>query len=77
MYFVVFYNLISKDICSDCTDFCLQIFVYDCVFWKKGIKTLTKPFTFQGQTGNQLTGSSQYIVSPETDAKSDAMATHV
>ena len=31
----------------------------------------------QGQTGNQLTGSSQYIVSPETDAKSDAMATHV
>ena len=31
----------------------------------------------QGQTGSQLTGSSQYIVSPETDAKSDAMATHV
>ena len=29
------YNLISKAICSDCTDFCLQIFVYICVFWKK------------------------------------------
>ena len=69
-------NLISKAICSVCKDFCLQIFVYNCVFQKKE-KTLTKPFTFQGQTGNQLTGSSQYIVSPETDAKSDAMATHV
>ena len=30
-----FYNLISKAICSDCTDFCLQIFVYNCVFRKK------------------------------------------
>ena len=29
------YNLISKAICSDCRDFCLQIFVYNCVFWKK------------------------------------------
>ena len=47
------------------------------MFFGKRKKTLTKPFTFQGQTGNQLTGSSQYIVSPETDAKSDAMATHV
>ena len=30
-----FYNLISKAICSDCTDFCLQIFVYNCIFRKK------------------------------------------
>ena len=29
------YNLISKAISSDCTDFCLQTFVYNCVFWKK------------------------------------------
>ena len=28
-------NVISKAICSDCTDFCLQIFVYNCVFRKK------------------------------------------
>ena len=25
----------SSVICSDCTDFCLQIFVYNCVFWKR------------------------------------------
>ena len=30
-----FYNLISEAICSNCTDFCLQIFVYNCVFWKR------------------------------------------
>ena len=30
-----FYNLVSKAICSDSTDFCLQIFVYNCVFWRK------------------------------------------
>ena len=29
------HNLISKAICSDSTNFCLQIFVYNCVFWKK------------------------------------------
>ena len=28
-------------------------------------------------TGNATATGSQYIVSPETDAKSDAMATHV
>ena len=31
----MFYNLISKAICSDCTDISLQIFVYNCVFRKK------------------------------------------
>ena len=36
IYFVIFlHNLISKAICSDCTGFCLQIFVYNCVFRKK------------------------------------------
>ena len=40
MYILLFsYNLISKAICSDCTDFCLQIFVYNCVFRKKEKKT--------------------------------------
>ena len=33
------HNLISKAICSDCTDFCLQIFVDNCVFRKKEKKT--------------------------------------
>ena len=33
--FCCFYNHISKAICSDCTDFWLQIFVYNCVFRKK------------------------------------------
>ena len=36
-----FYNLISKAICSECTDFCLQLY-----FSEKGKTTLTKPFTF-------------------------------
>ena len=40
---LLFYNLISKAICSDCTDFCLQIFVHNCVFWKKE-KTAHKTF---------------------------------
>ena len=36
MYISLFsYNLISKAIFSDCTDFCLQIFIFDCVFRKK------------------------------------------
>ena len=35
------YNLISKAIFSDCTDFCLQLY-----FSEKGKTTLTKPFTF-------------------------------
>ena len=39
IYFIVFYNLISKAICSACTGVCLQIFVYNCVFWKKEKKT--------------------------------------
>ena len=34
-----FYDLISKAICSDCTDLCLQTFVYKCVFQKKEKKT--------------------------------------
>ena len=33
--FPFFYNLKSKAICRYCTDFCLQIFVYSCVFRKK------------------------------------------
>ena len=33
--FFLFYNLISKAIFSNCTDFYLQIFVYNCVFRKK------------------------------------------
>ena len=32
--FPIFYNLISKTICSDCADFCIQIYVYNCVFGK-------------------------------------------
>ena len=34
-----FHNLVSKAICSDCAGFCLQIFAYNCVFWKKEKKT--------------------------------------
>ena len=29
------YNLISKSICNECADFCLQIFVYNCVLGTK------------------------------------------
>ena len=36
------HNLVSKEaICSECTDFCLQL-----CFSEKGKTTLTKPFTF-------------------------------
>ena len=36
-----FQCFISKAICSECTDFCLQL-----CFSEKGKATLTKPFTF-------------------------------
>ena len=37
----IFHNLISKAICSECTDFCLQL-----CFLEKGKTTLTKPLTY-------------------------------
>ena len=40
LYFVV-HNLISKAICSECTDLCLQL-----CFSEKEKTTITKPFTF-------------------------------
>ena len=47
LYILLFvHNLISKAICSNSTDFCLQIFVYKCLFLKKEKITLTTPFTF-------------------------------
>ena len=35
------HNLIVKAICSECTDFCLQLY-----YLEKGKATLTKPFKF-------------------------------
>ena len=42
IYILLFvHSLISKAICSEITDFCLQL-----CFLEKGKTTLTKPFTF-------------------------------
>ena len=58
IYYVVFYNLISKAICSDCTDFCLQFCFLEKE--KKNRKTfytlkMKKPFEKEPHFENEST----------------------